>query len=202
VTGYTLGLYTEYDYLTLKYPSSLQLNTQIIMEGFYNQITNKLNTKDSVIAYIRNISPPYQFIDSGKAIIDSLTFVGGFCFNHAPAGTYYIVIKHRNSVETWSKAGGESFVKTTPTYYDFTTSASQAYGNNLKLKSGKYCLYSGDVNQSGFIDLDDFTLIDNDTYNFVSGRFINSDLNGDNFVDQSDMTIADNNRLYIGVIRP
>lgn len=58
------------------------------------------------------------------------------------------------------------------------------------------------MNQSGFIDLDDFTLIDNDTYNFVSGRFINSDLNGDNFVDQSEMTIADNNRLYIGVIRP
>lgn len=202
VTGYTIALYTEYDYLTIKYPSSLQLNAKIIIEGFYNTINDRLNTKDTVTAYIRNISPPYQFVDSGKAIIDSLAFTGGFCFNFAQEGIYYIKIKHRNGLETWSKTGGEIFSKSKPTYYDFTTSASQAYGSNLKLKGGKYCLYSGDCNQDGVIDVLDFAIIDNDAYRFFTGRFLPSDLNGDNQTDALDMTIADNNRLFISVIRP
>lgn len=132
-----------------------------------------------------------------------LSFSGIFNFINAPTGTYYIVVKHFNSIETWSKTGGESLVNDGTVYnYDFTTSASQAYGSNQKLKGGKYCIYSGDVNQDGLIDIADFSKIKNDSYNFVSGRFVVTDLNGDTFVDQSDMTIADNNRLYIGVVRP
>jgi len=203
VTGSSIGLLTEYDYLTLKYPSSLQLNANISLEGFYNGSTNSLNKKDTITAYIRNTFYPYALIDSGKAVIDTNTFRCGFCFNHAATGTYYITIKHRNSLETWSKDGGEVFLKSSPTYYDFTTNSTQAFGNNLKLKGSKYCLYSGDINQDGFITSLDALKIYNDLVNFISGNYLSTDLNGDGVVDLSDKTICYNNSInFVSVIRP
>lgn len=69
-----------------------------------------------------------------------------------------------------------------PNFYDFTSSAASAYGSNLVLKSGVYCVYSGDVNQDGTVDGTDTQLIDNDSYNFNSG-YLATDVNGDNFTD-------------------
>jgi len=85
-------------------------------------------------------------------------------------------------------------------FYDFTTAASQAYGNNLKLKGSKYCTYSGDINQDGIIDASDLIKIYNDSYVGVTGRYIVSDLNGDSVVDASDISTADNN-VYNGVMK-
>ena len=86
------------------------------------------------------------------------------------------------------------------TFYDFTTSASQAYGNNLKLKGSKYCAYSGDINQDGIIDASDLIKVYNDSYVGLTGRYILSDLNGDSIVDASDVSTADNN-VYNGVMK-
>jgi len=60
------------------------------------------------------------------------------------------------------------------------------------LKGVKYCIYSGDVDQDGTVDLADGTLIDNDAFNFGSG-YLQSDVNGDGLVDLSDAIYADNN---------
>ncbi|MGB4853540.1 MAG: hypothetical protein WBQ38_14585, partial [Ignavibacteria bacterium] len=102
---------------------------------------------------------------------------------------------------TWSKSGGESFNYTDTSTYNFTSSASQAFGNNLKLKGSKYCVISGDVDGDGYIDASDASPIDNDSYISRTGRFLPTDLNGDNFVDADDMNIQDNNRNK-GVIQP
>ena len=45
--------------------------------------------------------------------------------------SYYLVIKHRNSIETWS-ATGVQFTSGNLTY-DFTSTSDKAYGNNLKI---------------------------------------------------------------------
>lgn len=201
VTGYSYGIGTDFDYLTIKYPGSLQLNATILMEGFYNENTNRLNRKDTLTAYLRNISFPHAIVDSGKSVIDTLNFRCGFCFNNAPAGTYYIAIKHRNSIETWSKTGGEVFSKSSPVYYDFTASASQAYGSNLVLKGSRYCIFSGNINQDGIIDASDQSQVDNDSFSGLSGSFLSSDVNGDNYVDASDVGIVDNNRSVV-ISRP
>ena len=86
--------------------------------------------------------------------------------------------------------------------YDFTWTAGAAYGNNLALKLGKYCLYSGDANQDGLVDSGDLGIVDNDNANYVSG-YTNTDVNGDGIVDSGDLGIVDNNNAnYVGKVVP
>jgi len=178
------------------------LDLTLAQEGFYNSSQNSLNMNDTVSVYLKSINSPYQNIDSARGIIDSLSLTGNFIFRNAPSANYYIVIKHRNSIETWSKAGGEVYVFGGVLSYDFTLSASQAYGNNLQLSGTKFCIFSGDVNQDGTIDLADGSLIDNDAFNFNSG-YLPTDVNGDGVTDLADAVYADNNSFnFIGKITP
>jgi hypothetical protein len=177
-------------------------NISVIPQGFYNEAVNRLNMNDNAAAYLRNTFSPYSIADSAKAKIDSLSFSGTFAFTHASSGTYYIAISHRNSIETWSKPGGEPFIFGSVMNYDLTSSQSQAFGSNLILKGSRYCIYSGDVNQDGTVDISDIGLIDNDVL-FVATGYTASDLNGDNIVDLSDMAIADNNAFnFVSKILP
>jgi len=179
-------------------------NLKLLFEGMYSPIYNQLSRKDSITIYLRDATPPFAIMDSAKNYIDTISFSNIFKFNNAIAGTYYIVVKHLNCLETWSKSGGENIIYDTSYYnYDFTTANSKAYGNNLKLKGSKYCLYSGDVNKDGFITLFDVIPIYNDAINFVTGRYIITDLTGDNIVDLSDVTLCFNNSSnFVRIRRP
>ncbi|MGB4851669.1 MAG: hypothetical protein WBQ38_05070 [Ignavibacteria bacterium] len=177
-------------------------NISVIPEGYMNTVLNKLNKKDTVRAYLRNVVSPYNIIDSANATIDSLTFAGHFVFANAPSGNYYISVRHRNSTETWSKSGGEPFTQSGFISYDFTASSSQAYGNNLKLTGSKYCIYSGDINQDDIIDASDLSETDNAALNSLSG-YVRTDVTGDDFVDADDVSVVDNNAFNsISLIRP
>ena len=112
------------------------------------------------------------------------------------------MIKHRSSIETWSKSGGQVFTQNGFLSYDFTTSAAQAFGNNQKLVGSKYCIYSGDVTQDGVIEASDLSAIDNASFSFASG-YISTDLNGDRIADASDASICENNALnFVSKITP
>jgi hypothetical protein len=175
------------------------INLNVIPQGFYNLVS--LNMKDTVKVYLRNSSTPYGLVDSGKGVIDSLTFSRSITIPNAPSGSYYIVAKHRNSIETWSKLP-VSYTNGGSTSYDFTSAITKAYGNNMILVGSKYCIFSGDVNQDGSIDIADLAIVDNDSYNFLSGYFP-SDLNGDGITDLSDALVCDNNAFnFVGLIRP
>lgn len=111
-------------------------------------------------------------------------------------------MKHRNTIETWSKSGGESFTQGGVSNFDFTTSAAQAFGSNQVLRLGKYCMWSGDVDQDQLIDINDASITDNDIFNFTTG-YVRSDVNGDDIVDLADVSTVDNNSsFFISVIRP
>lgn len=205
VAGVSSGVGTSYDFTTVKYSTNeppIRINLVAALEGVYYPLFNQHSRRDTVEAYLASSQPPFNIVDSSRIVIDSLNFSGLLTFRNAPTDVYYLVLKHLNSIETWSKPGGTLFTRDLiDDSYDYTTSALQAYGNNLKLKGGKYCIISGDVSQDGFIDGSDFLVIDNDAYNFASGRFLPSDLNGDGFTDALDMQIGDNNRSR-EVIRP
>ncbi len=165
----------------------------LIQEGFYNIATNNLNMTDTVRAYLRNASSPYAIADSAIGLLDSLTFKSALQFTNASSGSYYIQLKHRNSLETWSK-NPVNYIQDSTLNYDFTFAASQAFGNNEIQKGTKFCLYSGDVTQNGFIDLTDVIQINNNATSFVTG-YVPTDANGNMIVDLTDVLIAYNNSI-------
>ena len=169
-----------------------QINIKVAPEGFYNGTT--LNMKDTVNVYLRNAVSPFAKVDSSKVILDNLTLTAPAVFMNAASGTYYFQIEHRNSIETWSKSGGESFTRGVFMSYDFTTAQSQTYGSNAVLNYSKYLMFSGDVNKDGVIDASDMSDVDNDVTNSVFG-YNGTDLNGDDATDASDLSIVDNNVL-------
>ncbi len=87
--------------------------------------------------------------------------------------------------------------------YDFTTSASQAFGSNQVLVNGKWSIYTGDVNQDGIVDATDIGAIENDALTGVPGSVSGfpTDLTCDDFVDASDISFVENNTGVI-LIRP
>lgn len=175
------------------------------MEGFYNSGTNILNKSDTVTAYLRNSSAPFSVVDSSVALIDSVSLTGNYKFNNAGPGTYYIVLKHRNCIETWSSSGGISYDPMKINSFDFTSSDMQAYGNNMILVDNspvKYAMYSGDVNNDGTVELSDLIEVYTGAVNFISGDALH-DLNGDNTVNLNDLLICYNSAsLFAETIKP
>ncbi|MEO8211270.1 MAG: metallophosphoesterase [bacterium] len=180
-------------------PVVKSLNLTLNIEGFYNSNTNSM-VGDTVKIYLRNNNSPYSIMDSSKGFLNS-SGLGTLNFSKANNATnYYLVVIHRNSVETWSAEGLKFSANVLN--YNFTTSSSQAFGNNLKLKGAEYCIFSGDVNQDGLVDVEDYSLVDNAAELFASG-YIPEDLNGDNFIDISDVGIADDNVYnFVSLVSP
>jgi hypothetical protein len=107
------------------------------------------------------------------------------------SGSYYLAVKHRNSIETVS-AVPVSFSGMSVNY-NFSDNISKAYGNNLKLLlSGVYGIFTGDINGDGSVNALDLSGIGTDAGNFVSG-YVNTDVNGDGVIDALDLIPADNN---------
>ena len=176
------------DYFILQ-PEKKLLDLTVLVEGMYDTLSAN-TVSDTVKVYLRNASSPYEIIDSAKSKLNT-SGNGTLEFSNASNATpYYIVVKHRNSIETWSAAGNSFLINNMS--YDFTNSFSQAFGNNLILKGSEYCIYSGDQNQDGVIDLDDLVNVSNDANDFLVG-YNNSDLNGDSVVELSDVLICNNN---------
>lgn len=188
-----------------QYLPKLNLTLKVIPEGYYNYQSKKLNNRDTVKAYLRQNSAPYTIKDSSVSLIDSVTFSGNFVFTGAASGNYYIQIKHRNSITTWSKNPGELIEAEIPKTYDFTSGQVQSFGSNsvqVDNSPVRYGIYCGDVNQNGTVDLSDVVLISNDAGNFLQG-YLDTDITGDRTVDLNDITMTYNNAgTFVNTIAP
>jgi len=157
--------------------------------------------QDTVVVSLRNNFSPYSLVEMSKVYLSN-TGTAAVNFAKAVDGlNYYVVVNHRNSIETWSKTGGEIFSGGVLNF-DFTTMSSQAFGNNLVQVGSNWSNYTGDVNQEGVIDVGDLTIIDNDASVFITG-YVTADLNCDEVVDLTDASYADNNAAnFVSVIKP
>jgi hypothetical protein len=187
--------------------TSKTLELQIFLEGLYSQSIpgTMREAQDQHISHFgTGISDEItvELYVAGSTDImhfqktNVMLFTNGSCsITDIPAalnGEYYIVVKHRNSIESWS-AQPVSFSGAGPIDYSFTFAASQAYGSNQKAVSGGfYVIFGGDANQDGVVDGSDMALIDNASTYYVTG-YIAEDINGDGVVDGSDMSVIDNN---------
>jgi len=179
------------------------LSLTVFFEGFYNAALNAMITSDTAVVLLRNSVSPYAVIDSALSVISS-NGTASISFQNAISGTpYYIIIKHRNTIETWSAtplsfSGGAL-------NFNLTVTDASAFGNNLKQADAspvKFALYSGDVNQDGTIDLSDVIQIYNGTKNFLTG-YVVIDLTGNEIVDLTDLLIAYNNSVeFVSVVKP
>ncbi len=191
-TGVQKDVYNIY-----RQPKLLNLTLQI--EGYINSPPGP--TSGIIVnVTLRKAVPPYDIVDSIKSV-HSNTGTTVFSFSNALNSTdYYIIVKHKNSLETWSSQPVRFNFGTAS--YNFTDSVTRAYGNNLIFVSDKYCIYSGDVNQDGTIDAEDFGMIENEAFNFGTG-ISGEDLNGDYIVDAFDLSVVDNNSFnFVSLIRP
>ena len=139
------------------------LNLKVYLEGLYigNGFMHKAqdefgdhfpgNTADQVTVELHNATN-YSTIEYTSGPVN-LSTTGNSTITGIPAilnGSYYITIRHRNSIET-TTAFPVSFTASTISY-DFSTAASQAYGDNMKQMGSVYAIWGGDVNQDGIID--------------------------------------------------
>src|SRR4030095_184122 len=96
--------------------------------------------EDSITVYLRRSSAPFYMLDYAKNFVN---YAGQsvMTFDQRPF-SYYIDIKHRNMVETWSNVVSYGPDVT----YNMTTGISQAYGSNLILVDSTpvtYACYNG-----------------------------------------------------------
>lgn len=189
------------------------LNLTLFLEGLFNSVTLSMNKSqnesgaqfpgtvaDQIVVKLVQASPPYSIVATSENINLNQNGTCQASFPATLSGSYYIVVTHRNSLETWSSAP-VSFIDNSISY-DFSNAASITYGNNSILIGGKYCIFGGDVNQDGTLDTGDMTPVDNDASAYLSGYLV-TDVNGDGIIDTGDMTIVDNNAgTYISVARP
>ncbi|MEZ5047638.1 MAG: endonuclease [Chitinophagaceae bacterium] len=193
-------------------PNNATLNLKAYLQGYFlsnasmntvlynqNQSANTLLC-DTIQVELHNDYSPYNIAYSTQGILQT----NGLVLLNLPSSvignTFYVAIKHRNSIETWSFFPVNF---TANSDYDFTNSATKAYGaNQIETDIGQWALYTGDINQDGAIDIFDFLEWDNDNQNFYSGYFA-TDLNGDASIDIFDFLIWDpNNQNFIGITIP
>lgn len=164
---------------------NLSLNLKVYLEGFWNGTTQ---VTDTVMVYLANTTTPYAKVDSAKVLLSSAG-TALVNFTKAPNGTYHLIIKHRNHLETWSKLG-QSFVTNVAVNYDFTSAVSQAFGDNMKQVGSVWVLYGGDANADGSIDANDIGIFITE---FGNLGYLRSDFNGDEDVNAVDVLIISNN---------
>ena len=90
---------------------SVTLNLKLFIEGYYlggdsmNAVVDPVNYPllcDTIIVELHNAVTPYNIVYTLKGVID-IFGNGKFIFPLAALNeSYYIVIKHRNAIETWS----------------------------------------------------------------------------------------------------
>lgn len=181
------------------YISGYFIGNGLMNSALYNQVVTNANPQqcDSVLIELHSTSPPYTVVASQPTVLS----INGTCTVNFPfTGVFYISIKHRNGLETWS---AEPVLCYDATTYDFSTSSAQAYGNNqVMLEANRYGLYSGDIIPDGTMDLFDYLQLDNDLIAGYTG-YTSTDLNGDGSTDAYDYLILDLNVTQgIGLITP
>jgi hypothetical protein len=152
---------------------------------------------DLITVELHATTSPCAMVHTATAIL-STTGAATVTFPSTASGnSFYVVVKGRNIVETWSAAP-----------VAFTATASQsfatAFGGNLGTVSSVPVIYSGDfaTAQDGFVDAIDYAIWDADYNNFSQG-YIASDLNGDGLVDALDFTIWETNyNNFVGAVKP
>lgn len=183
------------------FPEGLYIGNNTLTPALFNADgRTSTSLSDNITIDLRDTIYPFTKLYTKSGIIDvSGNLIVNFP-NQISGRSYYLVVRHRNSIETWS--GATIRVNFVNNNYDFTDASSKAFGDNLKNINSVYVMYSGDINQDGSIDFNDYPALDISSSNGDLG-YLDTDLNGDASVDFNDYPIIDlNSSLGIYAITP
>ena len=182
------------------------INLHFFLEGLFDASTNTMfeakdgnsglpqwgpGIADRVQVDLFQENPPYAPIGVSISGID-LTTTGLATFQVSPtwSGNYYIRIRNRNHLETWSAIAVP--FNTNNVDYNFTTGLYQAYGGNpqalVSTTPPLYAFYLGDLDQGGWIDAIDFNMFEPELTMGTTG-FTNADFDGGGWVDAIDFNM-------------
>jgi len=199
-------------------PAYTTLNLTAFLEGFYYDInTMRANIYDLGIStdpaetdtVTVNLWAPASLVNSEPDhTVKAVLHTDGNATMQFPSALigneFYIAVKHRNHLETWSKL---PVTFSSNTDYDFTDSLQKAYDDGVNppmsaVAGNKFAFYGGNVNQDGTVDASDMADVDNDNAVFAFG-YNATDASGDGTTDASDISIVDNNQsLFLFYARP
>ncbi len=198
----------------IPYSTNKTINlTGVRLEGLYAGIANPMNqaadengphwpagVADHITVELHSASAYSTTVYSVSDVALSTSGSATVTVPGAMNGSYYLTIKHRNSIETVS-ANPVSFSGSTVSQ-SFATPADVYNGNLLSFEDGGFAIYGGDTYQDGLIDGSDLAAVDNQASAFAAGYII-EDCNGDGLIDGSDLAIADNNAsAFVGAATP
>ncbi len=147
------------------------------------------NNASAAAATVRRFAPAW-LLTNGTLRSFNDTTRAGVAFD-APAGSYYIVVRHRNHLAIMSSA--TVALNTSPASFDFTTLMTSAYGAApMKAVVGRFTLFAGDANADGQVTSLDFNVF-NPKFRAAATGYEVSDWNLDGQVTSLDFNLFNPN---------
>ncbi len=164
-----------------------------MLPALYNQgKKTDIHVTDTIQVIVHANRYPYKVLESCQAILT----VNGYakCHFKRVKRSGYISIRSRNALETWSSHPVN--MNRTSVLFDFTTNSEKAFGQNMiEAEKGVWAFFSGDINQDGFIDEYDYSILEKAIKDYAFG-WVRTDVNGDGNVDLLDRNIIDEGFIY------
>ncbi len=165
--------------LTITVGCSSTLNLKLFIEGYYDTTTGAMssvkNNQDGVspltdvedlTVELHTATAPYGLVATTIGVLKTTGTLQAM-FNNVTNGSYYIVVKGINLLQTWSAA--PQTLGAIPLSYDFSNAASQAYGSNMiEMEPGVFAMYQGQLVVDDLVDQQDFTVWEG---SYLSGDF-------------------------------
>ncbi len=185
------------------------VNLKLFLQGYYtggstmqpvlnNQGVAALATETDTVLVELHDPTTFALVDAAQGVLSTTGMVSATFAPH-PFAPYVIAVKHRSTVQTWTK--NPIPVNGASPLYNFSTAANKAAGDNqVNLGSGVFGFYTGDLNQDDFIDGNDFPQysFESESGGLYDGTYTATDMNGDGFVDSNDFPVFDTN-IFNGV---
>ncbi len=147
------------------------------------------NNASAAAATVRRFAPAW-LLTNGTLRNFNDTTVAGVAFD-APAGAYYVVVRHRNHLAIMSNA--TVALNTSPVSNDFTSAMSAAFGTNpMKTVVGRFVLFAGDASADGQVTSPDFDVF-NPKFRSAAIGYEISDWNLDGQVTSPDFDLFNPN---------
>lgn len=182
-------------------PCVVTLDLKAYLQGYYQQAGFMTGSDSLTVELHENLpSTNYPVVASFTGLLQTNGTMPCNFPSSVLGKSCYIVLKHRNSLTTWSAT---PITLTASNNYDFSNLSSKAFGSNqVEVEPAIWAMYAGDLNQDGTIDVFDFIQMEPDIVNGNSG-YIVSDVNGDGAADVFDYILISENIVNgIGMMAP